>query len=120
MENLFTKIHLQPFAVVNGRSSDAPTAESTPSQQLLGTAGAFWVKAGDSSTVPVNVVSRPENQIVRMTFSSVPFVSHSAITHEYRELGKALAEMTQLEEDDEWKIDAVVYQVACHVAAELL
>jgi len=39
---------------------------------------------------------------------------------QYQELGQALSELTELEEDEEWKIDQPVYQVACHVASELM
>jgi hypothetical protein len=114
MGNWFTKIHLQPFAVIGG--FDARRSETTPSQHLLGATGnVFSVNAGTSN---MTEVSRPENQVLRMTFSSVPVISRSELSRDYWELGRALAEMTELD-DDEWKIDAAVFQVACRVATVL-
>jgi len=61
-----------------------------------------------------------ESLILRTTFSSVPIIWDSELNQEYQELGEALSEMTELEEGDEWKIDAPVYNAACYVAAGLM
>ena len=120
MESLLTKVHLQSLAIVGG--SDVPTVDTLPARQLKDAAGnTYW-----SANVPVSgetgvgIAPRSENQLLRMTFSSVPIVWQSEINQEYQELGEALGEMTQLDEGDQWKIDAAVHHVACQVAQELL
>lgn len=121
MGNLVTKVHLQPLAVVGG--SDVPKLDSPPLKQLKDVAGNMSLLSTTvvaSGTASVSISPRSENQLLKMTFSSVPLVSQSEITQEYQELGEALGEMTHLKEGDEWKIDTVVYQVACQVAGELL
>ncbi len=120
MGNLLTKVRLQPLAVVGG--SDVPKLDSPPPKQLKDAAGYTYVSANIavSGTADISIAPRSENQLLRMTFSSVPIVWQSEINQEYQELGEALEEMTQLDEGDEWKVDVVVYQVACQVAAELL
>lgn len=60
----------------------------------------------------------PETQILRTVVSSTA-VWPTEQSHEYLELGEALSEMVELEEDDEWRIDKPVYATACYIAAEL-
>lgn len=123
MGNLLTKVHLQALAVVGG--SDVPKLD-TPPRQLKDAAGYTYEATYESANVvvsgvaEVSIAPRPEDQLLRMTFSSVPIVWQSEINQEYQDLGEALGEMTQLDEGDEWKIDVAVYQVACQVAAVLL
>lgn len=119
MGNLLTKVHLQPLAVVGG--SNIPKLD-TPPKQLKDASGYTYESANVavSGAAEVSIAPRSEDQLLRMTFSSVPIVWQSEINQEYQELGEALGEMTQLDEGDEWKVDVVVYQVACQVAAELL
>jgi hypothetical protein len=52
--------------------------------------------------------------------SKVPTIPGPDLSYEYQELGEALIEMKGLEEGDEWKIDAPVYNAACYVAAGLM
>src|SRR6266850_2368720 len=68
------------------------------------------------------VVASPkmESRIVRETFSSVPMISRHELATEFRELGEALAEMRELDEDSEGRIDPPVYETAYRVAAELM
>jgi hypothetical protein len=61
-----------------------------------------------------------ESLILKATFSSVPVIWDWELNQQYQELGEALSEMTELEEGDEWKIDAPVYNAACYVAAGLM
>jgi hypothetical protein len=58
----------------------------------------------------------PETQILRVPVSSGP----SHFGYEYLEIGEALSEMVELDEDDEWKIDKSVYAAACRVAVALM
>jgi hypothetical protein len=58
--------------------------------------------------------------MILTTFSSVPIIMESELAQEYEELGEALREMTELEDEDEWKIDAPVYNTACYIAAGLM
>ena len=60
----------------------------------------------------------PKTQILRTVVSST-FVLPSEQSQEYMELGKALGEMVELADDDEWRIDKPVYATACYIAAEL-
>jgi len=121
MRNFFTKILRMPLAVVG--ASETPHPDMPPSRELKDATGGHWTVSTKifSANVPEpsQLVNRPENQVLPVTFSSVPIVSTSEINLEYAELGEALAEMTQLELGDEWKIDQDVYQVACQVAIEL-
>jgi len=72
-----------------------------------------------SGSESVDYSPRKESVVLK-TFSSVPVIWDSELRLEYQELGKALGEMTEFEDGDEWKIDAPVYTAACYVAAELL
>jgi hypothetical protein len=79
-----------------------------------------WRLDHTSVAGPVYTTPETESLILRDTFSSVPIIWESELSQEYQELGEALNEMTELEEGDEWKIDAPVYNIACSVAAELM
>lgn len=61
-----------------------------------------------------------ESVIFKTTFSSVPVVWESELHGEYKELGEALSEMVELDEEDEWKIEPPVYTTACYIAAGLM
>jgi hypothetical protein len=59
-------------------------------------------------------------QILRTTFSSIPVILQSELIQEYQELGEALSQMTELDEENEWRIDPPVYGTACFIAAGLM
>lgn len=120
MRNLLTKVRLQPLALLGGYA--VPKLDDLPAKQLKDVAGNTYVSINRvvSGAVDVSIAPLSENHLFTRTFSSVPIVWQSEINQEYQELGEALGEMTQLDEGDEWKVDVVVYQVACQVAAELL
>jgi hypothetical protein len=61
-----------------------------------------------------------DSQVVRTTFSSVPVLWASELTGDYQELGVALREITELDDDDEWHVDPPVYVAAGYIASELL
>ncbi len=63
-----------------------------------------------------DAMNMPETQIQRIQVLSMGIIGRQ----EYLELGEALSEMVELEEKDEWRIDAPVYANACHIAAELV
>ena len=77
----------------------------------------LFALSADSSSA---TTTKPESQILRTTFSSVPIVSNSELREEYQELGVALGELLAMDAGDEWRIEKPVYYVACHVAAELM
>jgi hypothetical protein len=52
-------------------------------------------------------------------FPNVPSIWRTELDAGYQELGQALKEMTELDEGDEWKVDAPVYNAACYVAEKL-
>ena len=63
---------------------------------------------------------RYETITVRGSISTVPAVWDSALREDYRELGEALAQLQELDDDDEWKIEAPVYNSARRVALFLM
>jgi hypothetical protein len=65
------------------------------------------------------VIVDSESWIVKSTFSTVVDSSQWELSQHYRALGTALNELTTLEEDDDWKIDASVYNAASYIATEL-
>jgi len=73
--------------------------ESMPSQEAFG-----WTNEGNTL----------ETKILKpvLAGSSIPAIERY---YEYMELGEALMEMAELE-DDEWRIDKSVYAVACYIA----
>jgi len=93
-----------------------PDAFGTPNYPTY-TSGSTAV--GSSSGLPA-VALRSESRLLRKTLSSVPVIWQSELTQQYQELGEALNELTELEDDHQWKIDTPVYQVARYVATELL
>jgi hypothetical protein len=72
----------------------------------------------DSSSEFTSEQNMPKTQILRTVVSSTG-VWPSEQSYEYLELGEALSEMVELEEDDEWRINKPVYATACYIAAEL-
>ena len=67
--------------------------------------------------IPAPVI---EARIVKRVFSSVPIISEAQLREEYSELGEALNDMTELHDEDEWKIEKPVYYAACFIAVELI
>lgn len=65
------------------------------------------------------VIVDSESWIVKSTFSTIGDSWQWELSQHYRALGTALNELTTLEEDDDWKIDASVYNAASYIATEL-
>jgi hypothetical protein len=65
-------------------------------------------------------LARQENLILKTSFSSLPVISQSELNQEYQELGRALSELTELDQGNDWKVDAPVYATALFVAAALM
>jgi hypothetical protein len=74
----------------------------------------------ETLTDPINPGTEIYNRIVRTTFSSVPVLWSSELSQGYQELGQALREMTDFDDDGEWQVDPPVYAAARYVAAELM
>ena len=106
MPNALTSVEQQALFVVPG--SELPNA-------------ATRMKVQDAA-VSSNMGGTPrtESRVLRGTLSSVPTIWQSELGKQYRELGEALNELSELQEGDEWKIEAPVYEVACDVASELM
>jgi len=79
----------------------------------------YRIHSGSSGSADKTVVVEPESQVVRTTFSTVRDIRQWELSQHYRELGAALNELTTLEEDDDWRIDASVYNAASYMATEL-
>jgi len=60
-----------------------------------------------------------EIQPLRMSVSSICIIGPSELSQEYQEVGEALSEMVNLDEDNEWRIELPVYAIACHIAGKL-
>lgn len=80
----------------------------------------FISKASSSGVSRSNTFPTEEIRVLRTTFSSLPVIWKSELSQDYKELGTALAEMTELGEEDELKIDTAVYEAACHIASALM
>lgn len=67
------------------------------------------------------VLNLSEGQVLStVSGTSTGIAGRSELREDYLELGRALSEMVELEEDDEWRIDEPVYTAACRIAAELM
>jgi hypothetical protein len=76
----------------------------------------YSIHSGSSGSADKTVA---ESQVVRTTFSTVRDIRQWELSQHYRELGAALNELTTLEEDDDWRINASVYNAASYMATEL-
>jgi len=105
-------VFVQPLAVLMPGDS-----KSSPDVATNEPVGYKKVEA----TVPPseNALDRP-TQVLATSFSSIPVIWRSELAQEYRGLGEALGQMTQLDEGDAWKIEPTVYGSACYVAAGLM
>lgn len=54
------------------------------------------------------------------TLSSIPIIWQYELHSQYQELGKALLELRELDEGEEWRIDEPVYEAALRVAFDLV
>jgi hypothetical protein len=104
-----SEIYVQPVAVI--ATSDSPTG--------LGASSATYVKS-DASVPAPPIEGLTSSHILKTTFSSVPVIWQSELIQEYQGLGEALGQMTELDEDSEWKIDPPVYDAARFIAAGLM
>jgi hypothetical protein len=112
--NLPTSIRLQPFAVL--ATSELP--EVPAPEPLPGDPATFYIKRLDPG-LPGPFVAT-SSQIVRTTFSSIPVIWQSELGQEYRELGDALSQMTEIDQGSEWGVEPPVYGAACFIAAGLM
>jgi hypothetical protein len=61
-----------------------------------------------------------ESLVIGTTFLGEPFIWQVELAQDYDELGQALSEMADLDEEDEWKVNSSVYNAARYVAAALM
>jgi hypothetical protein len=119
MLNSVTNIYRQAVVVVDS-SSKLPNTY-TPNPPVLDASGNY---ARTTQLFPSSEFAdyspTTESVVLKTTFSSVPVIWQSELRREYRDLGQALGEMTEFENDDDCKIDAPVYIAACYIAAELM
>ncbi|SRR5260221_14622905 len=118
MPNVLTSVQQQALFVVPG--SELPSA---PTRMTVQNAPVPTTYASSRLTGVSNDVGgtpRTESRVLRETLSSVAVIWQSELNQQYRELGEALSELSELEEGNEWKIETQVYQVACDVASELM
>lgn len=113
-----TDVYLQPLVI---RSTSESTNLPLPQEPIGDTIPAYsYTKKSSAIAAFVGDTPIAESQIVRTVFSNVPVIWQSQLAEEYRELGQVLTEMTDLSEDEEWKIDAPVYNAACYMALGLM
>jgi hypothetical protein len=72
----------------------------------------------EMTTYPPDLKIAPETTIGQ-TEISVPAILQSELKSQYEELGKALNELAEMD-DDEWHVDPGVYHVACYAASSLM
>lgn len=105
-------VYVQPLAVL---ATSEPNATPAP---LTESVGIQFQRMDSSVPEPHEIV--PLNQVLRQTFSSTPVIWNSQLINEYRDLGEALGQMTELDEESEWRIEQPVYNAARFVARELM
>jgi hypothetical protein len=116
MPTIPTIMYSQAILVLDS-SSGNPRASAVPSE----TANVFTTNRY-AAGVPcfAGEISTSDSWTARTSFSSVPVVWQTQVIQEYRELGEALREMTELEQVDEWAIEPPVLGTALKVAAGLM
>jgi hypothetical protein len=114
MIRLPSNVYLQSVAVL--ATSELP--QSTAPEALRADSSGRQIRRLDSSIAGPG--SETSTQILRTTFSSVPVILQSELIQDYQELGEALNQMTELDEQNEWSIDPPVYRTACFIAAGLM
>jgi len=107
-----TYVYMQPVAVL--ATSDV---KETPA--LNAPLAKNYIKLNSIVPIPAAEIA-PLNQVLIKTFSATPVISQPQLEKEYRDLGEALTQMTELDEGSEWGIDPPVYHAACFVAAGLM
>jgi hypothetical protein len=116
-----TNIHMQALAVLSPNSQ--PPEVAKPKTLYLDESGQYSYTRLPAST---STSSEAEGKInvqsitLKNSISSVPVVWQSELLSDYQELGEALSELKELDEDDEWKIDAPVYDAARSIAFVLM
>lgn len=120
MPQLDTDIWLQWMVVASGSvERRGNIIDIMPIQDAAGNYQ-FISEASSSGVGPAASLSTPEIRVLRKTFRSVPVLWKEELRQDYKELGNALAEMTEVGEADELKIDNAVYKSACNVAFSLM
>lgn len=115
MKTTPTMIHRQAVLVLD--SSSAIPRTSAASEAKLGVlTGQYTASVAGFA----EDISKSESWVVRTSFSSVPVVWQSEMIQEYRDLGEALREMTELEQPDEWAVEPPVLGAALNIAAGLM
>ena len=113
-----TSVYLQPIVITSGPEPHEISAHDDLQRNISGSYP--LTKQLDPGVAgPVTLVPKPERQILRQTFSNVPIISQSELSRSTKELGEALTEMIEFDEDEEWKIEAPVFHAARYVAALL-
>jgi hypothetical protein len=120
MQFVFTNVWLQPIVII-GSGSPMPEA-GVPGVPQFDASGNHLYTTRVSGNVSGYMTGFPgsESRTLRMSFSSVPVIWESELGQEYQELGRALEEMIEVDEGDEWNIELPVYDAARYIAAELL
>jgi hypothetical protein len=106
-------IYAQPVLVFltseTSTSSDVGTAEITGN----------FIKS-DPTVPALPTVVADSSQVLKTAFSSIPFLWKPELQREYQDLGEALEQMTELDDDSQEKIEPPVFGAACFVAAGLM
>jgi len=102
MPNWFTNIYRQGIVIL-GASSVPPEPERQVPQSS-----------------EYQVPQSSQEQILRIPVLSTAIIGQTGLSQEYLELGEALSEMVELNENDEWRIEEPVYTIARRIAAELM
>jgi len=118
MSNQIDAVYYQPLIVTSAPESYADLILNPQDESASYQARQIGPSSSGFSIIPTQTLG--ENDFaVKTIFSDTPAISSADLTNEYQELGTALNEMTELDDQDDWKIDAPVYDAACYVASEL-
>lgn len=120
MFNYPKNIYQQSFIVFDSGFGALDLPPALVSDSDFGTGYSRIALYESTITDPVAVKADMESQITQATFSSVAVLWNFELSQDYQELGDALSEMTEIDEDNEWQIDAPVLSAACFVATELM
>jgi hypothetical protein len=113
-----SEVAVQAIAVLSPHSQ--PLRSSEPSVLYLEQPGRYSYTLLPSNTSPPEVALKTEYVTLKEAISSVPIALQPEFFQNYSELGDALAELKDFDQEDEWKIDAPVYDAARSIAFILM
>jgi hypothetical protein len=112
---MFPKLSDEAIIVAEASSTSAISHVTAPETNI----SAYSTSTANAPVafVPLTFTNRI---IIRTTYLSAPSKGTPALAFDYRDLGNALKEMAEADDDDDWKIGEGVYDIASSFAEMLL